>query len=313
MPGAVTIFDCSTDSQGQPPCSGSHHTDCFTLQDCNAFDSFTCPSGPALTLDVVKVVIITPGFSATVTFDLDLYADGSGAPGSHIAKLVAGQSSAQVANTQKLVTCTLSVTPNLTPGTRYWIQITDPSNSGVAVLPGPYNSGDTGVPGESSGSGGGSCGSNAIVTNGTAGYGPQVQFFLAGDPPVATNPVLMKFAGQNAGGFPVIAGDARGIVMLIHGVNKSTGHDIYQMATTPDVVNYAGWTITKLWDFDLDLGPPPPNLKIATGASGQFLSQDITDAARGRAFMSITAADTSVAGSQALYVGLIEWDAVTPV
>jgi len=129
--------------------------------------------------------------------------------------------------------------------------------------------------------------------------------------PAATVPSLMKFAGKPAG-LPTIAADLRGIAMVVHGLNSDTNLDIFQLAFTVDVIKFAGWKLTKLWDFDLDSGPPPPNLAASTPVAAHFLSRDITDAARGRAFLSITASDSSVAGAQALYVGLIEWDAVTP-
>lgn len=125
-----------------------------------------------------------------------------------------------------------------------------------------------------------------------------------------------QFVAQGASAFPAIAGDLRGIMMLIHSLDNTTLIDKISFAFTVDIVNLTAWSqLDAIWDFNVDTGPPPSDngFLSAFGFTLNWLSRDITDAARSRAFVIITPRPQSVSGFQDVYVGYVEWDAVTPV
>lgn len=300
---STTVFDNSAEISTSPGAG--------QVQPCTEVQSFIATvSGTLASLSIgIQNNDTLNGTPHACQFDVELWsADGSGNPSAVIATLATNVTTPVIGagpSSGIMQAITLAATPSLSSGNEYFIALTDPYTGFTGIAEAADATG-TGITGTKFGTWDSTCGFSVIPAVGS--NPPYIMTVVLAS---TSAPTIMKFAGRPAG-LPTIAADLRGIVMVIHGLNSTSGLDILQMANTVDVVNFAGWKLTKLWDQDLDTGPPPPNLKTSTPLTGHFLSRDITDAARGRAFLSITAADSSVAGNQALYVGLIEWDAVTP-
>ena len=143
-----------------------------------------------------------------------------------------------------------------------------------------------------------------------------------GDPLIAQIVSFYSFADQSVilgvwidvtRSAPVIACDARGIVMVIHMYESdATLIDKFAYAFTPDVETYSNWVLKPIWDMAIDSAPPADLDPASFGPAGQSLAYDTMGACCGRAWLAISM-KPGTDSYQQLYVGVIEWDQVAPV
>lgn len=110
---------------------------------------------------------------------------------------------------------------------------------------------------------------------------------------------------------PQIAVDERGMVMFIHSLDAGTLDDKLSLMHSADTAQYTGFKLLPVWDWALQI-KPPADLSTAFGITDAFFAFDTMSACCGRAFILVSAKPSTFI-YQALFVGVVEWDAVAPV
>lgn len=110
---------------------------------------------------------------------------------------------------------------------------------------------------------------------------------------------------------PQIAVDERGMVMFIHSLDTGSLDDKLSLMHSADTAQYTGFKLLPVWDWALQISPPA-DLSTNFGITDSFLAFDTMSACCGRAYILVSA-KPSTDIYQALFVGVVEWDAVAPV